>query len=210
MKATRSSAIVIVITLLIGLIAGYAIWGKKEEKKLDVRQLLNKAMQEVDLIENKNKDLTSQLENMKDISNEMEKLSKENQDIQLQLKKAQQDNVQAESLLTQAKKEAETLSEKNRDIQQQLQKVQQDNIQLENLLTQVNVELSAVKGKVHERESLQSLSEDMKIRVSELEKENQELGNILLRIRSLTGEQKMDAPEDMQQEGAGKSENTGQ
>ena len=210
MKATRSSAVVIVITLLVGLIAGYAIWGKKEEKKLDVRQLLNKAMQEVDLIENKNKDLTSQLENMKDISKEMEKLSKENQDIQQQLQKAQQDNVQAGSLLTQAKKETETLSEKNRDIQQQLQKVQQDNIQLENLLTQVNVELSAVKEKVYERESLQSLSEDMKIRVSELEKENQELGNILLKIRSLTGEQKMDAPEDMQQEDAGKSEHTGQ
>lgn len=171
----KSWVIVIIVALASGLIAGYMIWGKNKDDKLDVKQLLNRAIQEVEIIENKNIDLKNKLKDIKHSSVEAERLSRENISIQEQLRKAQLDNVQ-----------------------------------LKNLLTQVQDELSKVKEKIQIHEGLQTLSEDLKTRNSGLEKENEDLRNILQKIGSLTKAQQADAPEEIQNQNTGRTESPGQ
>jgi len=172
---SKSWFIVIAISLTIGLIAGYMLWGRNVEDKLDAKQLLNRAIQEVEIIESRNKDLENQLKNIQDRSKEAERLSKDNIVIQEQLKKARQDNVQ-----------------------------------LENLVTQVQNELSNVKEKIQIQEGLKTLSDDLKTRIAGLEKENEDLREILQRIGSLTRAQQADVPEESQNQNGGKSETPGQ
>jgi len=151
------------------------LWGRNVEDKLDAKQLLNRAIQEVEIIESRNKDLENQLKNIQDRSKEAERLSKDNIVIQEQLKKARQDNVQ-----------------------------------LENLVTQVQNELSNVKEKIQIQEGLKTLSDDLKTRIAGLEKENEDLREILQRIGSLTRAQQADVPEESQNQNGGKSETPGQ
>jgi DNA repair exonuclease SbcCD ATPase subunit len=125
MQAIRSSIVLIVVALLCGLIAGYQIWGKKEEKKLDVRQLLSSAIQEVEVIEKENHDLKSRLQNMKDSKGEAERLSAENSSLKEQLQKMQQDNTQMESLFSQMKTELSAVKEK-RQTDEGLQTLSED------------------------------------------------------------------------------------
>lgn len=172
---SKSWFIIIAISLTIGLIAGYMLWGRNVEDKLDAKQLLNRAIQEVEIIESRNKDLENQLKNIQDRSKEAERLSKDNIVIQEQLKKARQDNVQ-----------------------------------LENLVTQVQNELSNVKEKIQIQEGLKTLSDDLKTRIAGLEKENEDLREILQRIGSLTRAQQADVPEESQNQNGGKSETPGQ
>jgi len=171
----KSWGIVIIISLVLGLTAGYMIWGKRVEDKLDIKQLLNRAIQEVEIIENKYEDLNSKLKSIKDSTKEAERLSKENIVIREELEKAHQDNVLSQ-----------------------------------NLLTQVQAELSNVKEKIQMHEGLQSLSEDLKTRISALEKENQDLRDILKRIGSLTKAQQSGVPEEMQDQNRPKTESQGQ
>ena len=160
---SKSWFIVIVTSLTAGLITGYMLWGKNAEDKLDAKQLLNRAIQEVEIIESRNKDLENQLKNIQDNSKEAERLSKENISMQTRLKKTEQDNTQ-----------------------------------LRNLLAQVQDELSKAKENIHVQEELRTISNDLKARISGLEKENGDLRNILQKIGSLTEDQQLNTPKEIQ------------
>lgn len=147
MQAIRSSMVLIVVALLCGLIAGYQIWGKKEVKKMDVRQLLNSAIQEVEVIEKENDDLKSKLENMKDSTEEAEKLSAENISLKEQLQKVQQDNTQMQGLFSQMKAELSEVKEKmqtdeglqtmSEDLKGRVSELEKENQDLRNILQKI-------------------------------------------------------------------------
>jgi dynactin complex subunit len=147
MQAIRSSIVLIAVALLCGLIAGYQIWGKKEEKKLDVRQLLSSAIQEVEVIEKENHDLKSKLESMKDDSEEAARLSAENSSLKEQLQKVQQDNTQMEGLFSRMKTELSAVKEKmqthegletlSEDLKVRVSGLEKENMELRNTLQKI-------------------------------------------------------------------------
>ncbi len=87
MDKNKTIIVIAVATFIIGLIVSYTIWGKKEEGKADVKQLLNQAIQGIETLEKENRNLRLDLEKAK-----KNKLKQENQTLKEQLEKAQQEN----------------------------------------------------------------------------------------------------------------------
>jgi chromosome segregation ATPase len=192
----------IVITLLIGLLLGYGIWGKKEEQKMGVKDLLGKAMQEVETIEKENQELKKKLGKSTGNGEDTEKISREKKELQQELEKAQSNNKQLQSVIARMRSESaktqkikaddrlknqlSMVAQEKQVVTEKLQKVQQENQKLNNMISQVKSELDDAKGKMKAHEELIFLSEDLKSQISELTKENQELKRNLDKIGNLT------------------------
>jgi chromosome segregation ATPase len=212
----NKQTLLIIIALVIGLLIGYGIFGKKKEQKLEVKQLLSRAMQEVETIEKENKELKKKLEKEKNGGEETEKLSREKQEMKAQLEKVQQNNKQLESVIARLRAESAktqkikgdeklknqiTMLEKEKQVvSEQLQKIQKNNQQLNAMIGQVKVELQQAGKITKAHEELISLSDDLKNHVTELERENQDLKAILDKIGGLTQEIEPRAIEEVQEE----------
>ncbi len=90
MKFNRTVMIAIAVTFLVGVIAGFGIWGVKKEEKIDVKQLLTTAAEEIGNIEKENKELRGELKATIEDRGAVARLNQENQALQGQLLKAEQ------------------------------------------------------------------------------------------------------------------------
>ncbi|HDZ61660.1 MAG TPA: hypothetical protein ENH40_00750 [Nitrospirae bacterium] len=90
MKFDRTVLIVIAVTFLVGVIAGFGLWGIKKEEKIDVKQLLTTVVEEIGKIEQENKELRGELEATIDDRETVAVLKQENRVLQGQLMKAEQ------------------------------------------------------------------------------------------------------------------------
>ncbi len=263
MEENRKLVIVIIVSLVIGLLIGYATKGKKKEKKPELKQLLQTALQEVEKIENENKELSAIVKKAEGESREDQKiidenlavkqqldnahaerkkmegmvaqlkasgdeytarisaLENENQSLKTQMQKVQGEKTGAEDEIAQLKialseaedriaqaeeaegidtegKEAEykeligeyessmaALKEENQSLRTQIETVTREKDKAESLVAQLNATLSEAGEKAKAVEELRVLSDDLKTRVSELEKENKELKTLVETIRDM-------------------------
>jgi chromosome segregation ATPase len=198
------------LSFAVGLIGGYRIWGMKEKGKVDIKHLLEKVNEEVETIENKNKDLDAALAAAKEEIEKSEALKMENQDLKEQLQNSLQGKKEKEIALEDSRgkeseapmqavteKEPRTVNDgmkehmtmleiENRELKSKLQEKEQETAEKEGLLAQVRAELSESKKKALQEEELKALSDDLQGRISELEKENQELKSIIDKISEMT------------------------
>jgi septal ring factor EnvC (AmiA/AmiB activator) len=210
MKFNKVFLAVMALCFAVGMIGGYRIWGVKGNGKADIKQLLENVNAEVEAIENKNKDLAAALEAAKEDIEKSAALKAENQDLKNQLQNSLQERKGFESALAESKtkeSEAEKLAEaekelrtmndgmnehitvlenENQELKNKLQKMEQENTEKEGLLAQVRAELSESKKKVLQGEELKVLSDNLQGRISELEKENQDLKSVIDKISEMT------------------------
>jgi SMC interacting uncharacterized protein involved in chromosome segregation len=197
----KSLGTIVVLALLAGLIVGYFIWGKKEEK-VDVKDLLRKAIEQVETIETQNQSYKAELEKMKDQSKAMAGITKDNQSLKEQIQKVQQDNKDLQAMIAQmkvaspesagkpaageAQKQALDLEKEGAMLREQFEKCQQENRELQGLSSQLRDALSESEKKAGEVSELKTFSETLKNRIADLEKENVEMRSVLEKIGSLS------------------------
>lgn len=211
MKTGKVIIALVILSFAAGLFGGYRIWGIKDEGKTDIKQLLKKLNEEVELLEKKNKDLLASIEASKADIDASAAMKKEIQEVKTQLQNALQEKEGFERSLAEvrakeeldAEKQGEaqnelrtlhddlkgritTLESRNQVLTDQLQKTQRENAEKEALLAQVRGELSEARQKASREENLKALSDDLKGRISALEKENQELKSVIDNISEMT------------------------
>jgi chromosome segregation ATPase len=210
MKINKLFLAIIALSFAVGLIGGYRIWGMKEKGKVDIKHLLEKVNEEVEVIENKNKDLEAALAAAKEDIEKSEALKMENQDLKEQLQNSLQGKKEMEIALQESRgkeseaqmqaeneKEPRTVNDgmkehitmleiENQELKSKLQEKEQETTEKEGLLAQVRAELSESKKKALQGEELKALSDDLQGRISELEKENQELKSVIDKISEMT------------------------
>lgn len=206
MKSNKAVIIFIALSFIGGLLAGYGIWGTKETKEQDVGQLLKKALEGVELMQEKNRDLTAELERSKSDKKSVEGLMEETQDIKGQLQAARDELKESENKvaelnakLAEAKqrvtaegerKEADStmseLEKENQALREQLKTAQEQNTTMESHLTRLRAELSETEVQVKAGEELKTLSADLQSRVTALEAENARMKSILEKIDAIT------------------------
>lgn len=157
MKFDRTVMIVVAVTFVIGLIAGFSIWGMKKEKKIEVKQLLSTAIQEIDRIEKENKELKGQVAKTKTDREAAARLSGENQELQAQLQKTAQYNQQLKDEtdrirdgLAEAEKraqKAENLEVMKDSLQQRVLELEEENHGLKSAMDKIG---SITKGREQE------------------------------------------------------------
>jgi signal transduction histidine kinase len=97
---------IIIIALVVGLLLGYGIWGKKKEERLDAQQLLNMALKEVTLIQKENAALKKKIEGTREIDKKIKEISQEKENLEKKLEKAEQDKKQLESVIARLRSES--------------------------------------------------------------------------------------------------------
>ncbi|GBE06901.1 MAG TPA: hypothetical protein ENH31_00605 [Nitrospirae bacterium] len=143
MKFDRTVMVVVAVTFVIGLIAGFAIWGMKKEKKVEVKQLLNTAIQEIDRIEKENKGLKRQVAKTGTDRETAARLSGENKALKEQLQKAGQykdETGRIRASLAEAEKraqKAENLKVMKDSLQQRLLELEEENHNLRSALEKI-------------------------------------------------------------------------
>jgi chromosome segregation ATPase len=193
-----------------GLFGGYRIWGTKDKEPVDIKQLLQKLEEEVDLIEKKNEDLVASIEASKGDIEASEAVRKENQALKDQLQAALQEKTGLENSLaesrakeTDAEKQAAAeqelraeqddlkgkitaLESGNRDLADRLQQAEREITEKEGVLDQVRGELSEAREKASKGEEYRLLTDDLNARISALETENRELKSVIDNISEMT------------------------
>jgi len=200
----------IVVAFLGGLLGGYRIWRPKENEKVDIRQLLVKVGDAADRIENRNRDLVSQVEALKGNAVEAEAMKAQSQALQGQLDNSAREmdrlTVSMDGLRARAS-EAEKLTEEKRQLKArnaelqgrvagldneilnlkgQLTQKQQEMAEKETLRVQLQAELSAAREEALQGEKFKALTDELQVRISTLEKENLELRSVIDNISEIT------------------------
>lgn len=210
MKSTKVILAFIVLGIAAGLFGGYRIWGTKDKEPVDIKQLLQKLEEEVDLIEKKNEDLVASIEASKGDIEASEAVRKENQALKDQLQAALQEKTGLENSLaesrakeTDAEKQAAAeqalraeqddlkgkitaLESGNRDLADRLQQAEREITEKEGILDQVRGELSEAREKASKGEEYRLLTDDLNARISALETENRELKSVIDNISEMT------------------------
>lgn len=210
MKSTKVILAFIVLGIAAGLFGGYRIWGTKDKEPVDIKQLLQKLEEEVDLIEKKNEDLVASIEASKGDIEASEAVRKENQALKDQLQAALQEKTGLENSLaesrakeTDAEKQAAAeqelraeqddlkgkitaLESGNRDLADRLQQAEREITEKEGVLDQVRGELSEAREKASKGEEYRLLTDDLNARISALETENRELKSVIDNISEMT------------------------
>jgi chromosome segregation ATPase len=210
MKSTKVILAFIVLGIAAGLFGGYRIWGTKDKEPVDIKQLLQKLEEEVDLIEKKNEDLVASIEASKGDIEASEAVRKENQALKDQLQAARQEKTGLENSLaesrakeTDAEKQAAAeqelraeqddlkgkitaLESGNRDLADRLQQAEREITEKEGVLDQVRGELSEAREKASKGEEYRLLTDDLNARISALETENRELKSVIDNISEMT------------------------
>jgi len=219
MKLNKTLIIIFAVALVVGLLAGYSIWGTKTEEKLTLKQILDNLIQEVEIIEKENQELKGTMDKAKaDITTATE-LSKENQVLKEQLQKFKQNNKQLQSQISSLKNDLSAAEEKGRAdedqkalnddlktqmavlekdrqaLEEHLQRLQQDINGLNNMATTIRAVLSAAEKETMAHEEQKLISDNLASQVSNLEKENTALKNILDGIKSITANEQTMIPE---------------
>lgn len=210
MKINKVFLAVMALCIAVGMLGGYRIWGVKEKGKADIKQLLEKVNEEVEVMETRNKDLAAALEAAKEDIEKSEALKMENQELKGQLQSSLQaknevevalEEIRAKEAEAQVQAEAEkelrtvndgmkeqinVLENENQELRNKLQRKEQETSEKEGLLAQVRAELTESRKKALQGEELKVLSDDLQGRISELEKENQELKSVIDKISEMT------------------------
>lgn len=210
MKINKVFLTVMALCIAVGMLGGYRIWGVKEKGKADIKQLLEKVNEEVEVMETRNKDLAAALEAAKEDIEKSEALKMENQELKGQLQSSLQaknevevalEEIRAKEAEAQVQAEAEkelrtvndgmkeqinVLENENQELRNKLQRKEQETSEKEGLLAQVRAELTESRKKALQGEELKVLSDDLQGRISELEKENQELKSVIDKISEMT------------------------
>jgi chromosome segregation ATPase len=210
MKSTKVILAFIVLGIAAGLFGGSRIWGTKDKEPVDIKQLLQKLEEEVDLIEKKNEDLVASIEASKGDIEASEAVRKENQALKDQLQAALQEKTGLENSLaesrakeTDAEKQAAAeqelraeqddlkgkitaLESGNRDLADRLQQAEREITEKEGVLDQVRGELSEAREKASKGEEYRLLTDDLNARISALETENRELKSVIDNISEMT------------------------
>jgi cell division protein FtsB len=87
MENSRTILVIAIITFVVGLIIGYGVFGDKKEEKADVKQVLTGAIQDIEAMEEENKDLKADLEKAR-----RDKVARENRQLKEQIAKTQKEN----------------------------------------------------------------------------------------------------------------------
>ncbi len=98
MEKNKTIIIIAVAAFIFGLIISYAMWGTNGEEETDIKQLLSKAMQGIEVLEKENRDLRSDLKRSK-----KDNLKKENQTLKEQLQMVQQENEKMQNKISKLK-----------------------------------------------------------------------------------------------------------
>ncbi len=194
MKINKIFLVVMALSLAIGLLGGYRIWGVKDHGEADIKQLLEKVNEEVEVMETRNNDLAAALEAAKEDIGKSEALKTENQELKKHLQNSLQEKKRLENALeeirrkeSEDRRQAETEKELrtlNDGLKEQITVLENEKRDLKDRLQrkdQENTEKEALQG-----DELKALSDDLQGRISELEKENQELKSVIDNISDMT------------------------
>ncbi len=161
MTIKKSFIVIFILIFAAGLIAGYGIWGRNGVEKIGVKQLLHKAIQEIDVIEKENQELKVELEQLKELSKETHPsvdlkprvsiLEKENQTLKDQIEKVRQNKkklenrrTQLETDLSKAKEEAKAEEE----LKTRLLQLEAENKELKSVIEKINTITKSEEKKV--------------------------------------------------------------
>jgi len=112
----------------------------------------------------------------------IEQLEKENRDLKADLERVKKDKTRKEDSV----------------MKDQLTKAQLDNEALTKEVSSLKAQLNKTETKLKSEGEFKVVTEQMKSRISELEKENQDLRQVIDQISSLTKQQELTAPEQPQ------------
>ncbi len=180
MKINRTLIIIIAAVFVAGLLSGFGIWGRKQEKEIDVKQLLYKAIEEVENIEKQNNDLKTEIDKNKS-----------------SIKKAAEFTNNQQKLAD----EIAGLTKDKHNLQGQVQKLKQGNESLIGEAVQLRAELSKAGQEAQVREEVKALNDELQNKIIELEDEIQNLRSTMNRIGSMTkGQEPVDSDEHLEKE----------
>jgi DNA repair exonuclease SbcCD ATPase subunit len=106
----------VVLALIAGLVAGYGFWGREKEEKVDVKQLMHRAIKEIEVIQNESRELKKMHEQNKQRIEKATALVKENETLQRQLQEAQQKKDELKVRLKQINTELAEARQKSLDV----------------------------------------------------------------------------------------------
>lgn len=106
----------VVLALLAGLVAGYGIWGREKEEKVDVKQLMGQAVKEIEGIQKENKELRKTHEQNRQRIEKATTLVKDNEVLQKQLQEVRQKRDELKGTLNRIKTELAEARQKSQDI----------------------------------------------------------------------------------------------
>jgi uncharacterized phage infection (PIP) family protein YhgE len=175
MKMNKIFLVVMALSLAIGLLGGYRIWGVKDHGEADIKQLLEKVNEEVEVIETRNRDLAAALEAAKEDIGKSESLKTENQELKKQLQ-----------ISLQEKKELENALEEVRRKESEDRRQAETEKELRTLNDGLKERITVLENEKRDLKELKALSDDLQGRISELEKENQELKSVIDKISDMT------------------------
>lgn len=176
MKTSKIVIGLIVISFLAGLFGGYSIWKPKESGKVDIPEMLAKLGEATSRLEQRNRDLVSQVEALRGNAREAESLKAANLAL-----KGQLDNSVAK-----LQGRIAGLDNEVRSMNARLKQKQQEIAEKERLKEQLQAELSAARQGALQGEKFKALNVDLQSRVSTLEKENSELKSVIDNISEIT------------------------
>jgi small-conductance mechanosensitive channel len=138
----------VVLALLAGLVAGYGIWGREKEEKVDVKQLMHKAIKEIEGIQKENKELKKIHEQNRQRFEKATTLVKDNEVLQKQLQEVRQKKDELKGTLNLIKTELAEARQKSQDIDQlkesrnaleaRVATLEDDNYELKTTLEQIS------------------------------------------------------------------------
>jgi small-conductance mechanosensitive channel len=138
----------VVLALLAGLVAGYGIWGREKEEKVDVKQLMHKAIKEIEGIQKENKELKKTHEQNRQRFEKATTLVKDNEVLQKQLQEVRQKKDELKGTLNLIKTELAEARQKSQDIDQlkesrnaleaRVATLEDDNYELKTTLEQIS------------------------------------------------------------------------
>jgi len=216
MKTARIVIGLAVIGFLAGLFGGYTIWRPKDDQKADLRELVAKVGDAAERIEKRNQDLASQVEALKGNAREAEAMKAENQALKGRLDNSVQEmNRMTASMsglnarVSEAEKvadERKQLKAENADLQGRIAGLDNQIRTLKDQLKQkqqviaekvaahdrLQTELSAARQEAQQGEKLKALIDELRGRISALEKENLDLRAVIDNISEMT--KRIEAP----------------
>jgi len=216
MKTARIVIGLAVIGFLAGLFGGYTIWRPKDDQKADLRELVAKVGDAAERIEKRNQDLASQVEALKGNAREAEAMKAENQALKGRLDNSVQEmnrmtasmsglNARV-SVAEKVADERKQLKAENADLQGRIAGLDNQIRTLKDQLKQkqqviaekvaahdrLQTELSAARQEAQQGEKLKALIDELRGRISALEKENLDLRAVIDNISEMT--KRIEAP----------------
>lgn len=106
----------VVLSLIAGLVAGYGIWGRDKEEEVDVKQLMHRAIKEIEVIQNESRELRKTHEQNKQRIDKASALIKENEVLQKQFQEIRQKEDELKVTLKQINTELAEARQKSQDV----------------------------------------------------------------------------------------------